>query len=1721
MDKNILAILSKWVELHTRLGNKFDFYVIAKALEKSLKDKNMGISSAQFFSKVFDGLEKPNATSQETKLGEMFLESLPKEWKAKAPDDVVIKRVNESDWPKYRDSNWIRKNRRAAAALAGLDRLNEDLNDILDILDEVGAVGVQMTKSNNLEFRFKGMAAKFHAGVNGDGEFTLTVGAETTEYGSIRELESAIRVLPSRFKAAASLNPAPKLIARVGLFHGSKLCMGIRTDGGRWTTPGGHCDEGETPLEGAVREVAEETGVDLEPSELQFLAQESLTNRSGEPIEVHVFKAEVDDKRTTTREDPDDEVKKWEWIDVSGGLPAEIASNLHTPPEKDVLLKALSLVPEEKLESLASTQSGLLSPQGKKKLEKKATSAVESRGLPSIAAVKSLLPELCRVAQKEYDEWVVDPENPEDDELDGGGICHLIADDVASALGKHGIDVHTISSNFEQHVYCVGAFEEGVFEIDLPYSVYETGAGYSWQKTEGVKIQPDDWIIHKLDSDPDRLNDYLDDGEAIGSANPAQASIDYELETSRWGRALGAPVKFNATMSHEGRALPQHIELGKKFFDLPDDECREQVLYHEYAHFKELDMEALKDRLFDLADAGDLGTRRADGSIEGVNGQSTPGEIIVEAYSVLLMDPSFLKRTFPKLYEYTKTLSAEMGLPQKRWISISKEKSTATAGRSPVALADLSEEAQAWLGEFLNKLQHPSPSKAVQDELRRVMPLSARAVVYRAFAYSPGENDPAEDLRVGQTESYHYNRPSSWTKDLDVAEDFGLSSFFGQNWVIKRVTADPKDVLCDTTLLDEDDRESIFPMDQREVIMMPGELRAQIHAICHDEDMGLRSTAEWPDSTVMGRATASAQGLSAATVQAFTATAATLVYPYFHVTDFSGVPNAPNIYLGIKGEKYSTDSHPWDSFKYFWNAQLEPSAKLFNPDRDWDCGMFTSVASQMGFDDSFLETSKNDDVSFYKELIDDGKYEDLSDLVDRRPHYGFHILKAFSEKGLFHCLQQKGYRGIYDKQGKYLYEAADLTDEPQILIFNASDIAWGERVENEDFQRLSKEKVTAGQSGATGGLSAATVQAFCDSLESKHQATLELRLTKASDRKDAVLKLEAIVVPKNGRGLGVGTKILKEIEDFADLHDCTVVLSPSKDLGASSVGRLKTFYGRFGFVSNSGKNKDFQFTEAMIRYPLGLSRSKHLDRLDRLERKVTSSIAIWYHGRKVKDSTFDLEHLGEGYDQEGPGLYFTSSRQDAAAYAYPAGIIMEVELDLEPQLPKMAKTADIHTLISHAPDLESTLANWDENPKRALVTAQRAMMLEPKEAYQQVWINFYRYNEKLFLNELVKLGYHGRVVEKNLGVKHAIVFDPKFVRIVRTEDYVAETAVGVIGAAEVAMARVSRFHEHLGITYLYPAQGGASVAIAAKGDGTYWVLLFKPNKVISAQVLHHLEEGLDAQKMIVLLLRYAGEKGFLKKNLPSVTPKELSALLLKKEGLNLATFQRLFPELKDASTEDALEVEGMKILHVDSVKHSDTVLSGIKKAIAIVRDAGFGHLIYGEVFLIGSAMKNTVAADYNKETDQVRFKGDQSESGVISNFIHELGHRQYYKFKVDEAANNAKYNEVIDKRERLKVGDVVKNPKDGKEYTVLAPEYSGGKWKYRVSFDDNGKTATGKGGEFIEYWEKVGGDKAKRSAFDVSSYAKTKNTEYWAEVFSVALTTKNQELLAWVKEVTV
>ena len=89
--------------------------------------------------------------------------------------------------------------------------------------------------------------------------------------------------------------------------------------------------------------------------------------------------------------------------------------------------------------------------------------------------------------------------------------------------------------------------------------------------------------------------------------------------------------------------------------------------------------------------------------------------------------------------------------------------------------------------------------------------------------------------------------------------------------------------------------------------------------------------------------------------------------------------------------------------------------------------------------------------------------------------------------------------------------------------------------------------------------------------------------------RETELNLSSIKVDKDKRGQGLGTKVMKEILDFAQKHNLRVTLTPSKDLGATSVTRLIKFYRGFGFVPNKGRHKDFTVSDTMIWTPKGIN----------------------------------------------------------------------------------------------------------------------------------------------------------------------------------------------------------------------------------------------------------------------------------------------------------------------------------------------------------------------------------------------------------------------------------------------------------------------------------------------------------------------------------------------------
>lgn len=160
---------------------------------------------------------------------------------------------------------------------------------------------------------------------------------------------------------------------------------------------------------------------------------------------------------------------------------------------------------------------------------------------------------------------------------------------------------------------------------------------------------------------------------------------------------------------------------------------------------------------------------------------------------------------------------------------------------------------------------------------------------------------------------------------------------------------------------------------------------------------------------------------------------------------------------------------------------------------------------------------------------------------------------------------------------------------------------------------------------------------------------------------------------------------------------------------------------------------------------------------------------IWFHGRTITDTTFDLAWTGNGHDKEGPGFYFTSDRNDALGYASSTGIVLEVKLTPK----KLASTsrkpsaAVVEKLMRASPNFDDALQNWDENPAKAFQEAMKIMMKmgSEKEVFQQVWFDFYREDSPLYLKEMIKLGYDGHIATWTKGIHHIIMYNPAAIKI--------------------------------------------------------------------------------------------------------------------------------------------------------------------------------------------------------------------------------------------------------------------------------------------------------------------------------------------------------------------
>jgi hypothetical protein len=190
------------------------------------------------------------------------------------------------------------------------------------------------------------------------------------------------------------------------------------------------------------------------------------------------------------------------------------------------------------------------------------------------------------------------------------------------------------------------------------------------------------------------------------------------------------------------------------------------------------------------------------------------------------------------------------------------------------------------------------------------------------------------------------------------------------------------------------------------------------------------------------------------------------------------------------------------------------------------------------------------------------------------------------------------------------------------------------------------------ESNATASLD---VKDFSKYLQNKYDGLTTLFLSESN----GVISIDMIEVDSAMRKGGIGTSVMNDILLYADINGKEISLIPAlKDdrKGTTSRNRLVDFYKRFGFVENTGRNKDFsKKSGSMFRLPKNnpQNASKVVD--------ANGEPLVVYHGTEGVFNEFDRELGSSNSGLKEFGNYFTDNKELAKVYG---GSLKEVFLNI-------------------------------------------------------------------------------------------------------------------------------------------------------------------------------------------------------------------------------------------------------------------------------------------------------------------------------------------------------------------------------------------------------------------------------------------------------------------------
>ena len=174
---------------------------------------------------------------------------------------------------------------------------------------------------------------------------------------------------------------------------------------------------------------------------------------------------------------------------------------------------------------------------------------------------------------------------------------------------------------------------------------------------------------------------------------------------------------------------------------------------------------------------------------------------------------------------------------------------------------------------------------------------------------------------------------------------------------------------------------------------------------------------------------------------------------------------------------------------------------------------------------------------------------------------------------------------------------------------------------------------------------------------------------------------------------------------------------------------------------------------------------------------------MFFHGSEHKINNFTDDFVGgkEAHDQEGPGIYFTSSWKNARSYGpYVYTVKLHPKKLVSIQNKKNASIKEIEWLMKNAPNWEMHAENFNENPNIGVKIAAKNVLDyndNPHQQFLQVWIDFYRNSPVDYVRNMVKLGYDAvkiegleSIIAGEGNITHIIVLNPAVIEFVEMED---------------------------------------------------------------------------------------------------------------------------------------------------------------------------------------------------------------------------------------------------------------------------------------------------------------------------------------------------------------